>query len=207
MSFEFSTMRLAELLLRDFVRSSSATPARVTSEGDINIYLDSNEIEDGLPGWKKMTEKVEVEFLKRDINDDPVLSSSHWAFLLKGKLFFCTIEYGDGGIVIKYYKRKRGIETACAGIMGNVNCVYYSNKCHTTMNFAEILQLVDTMKTSWRAANYSSISHNCQHFVQVLGREILNDFNELDYAQAVVLPSQILIKGITSNMKFKRRHL
>jgi hypothetical protein len=164
----------------------------------------SHAIEDGLPEWREMTGNVEVEFLKRDITNNP-LGPAHWAFLLKGTTFFCTIAYGDEGIIIKYHRRERGIEQACAGIMGRMDWVYYNDSCHTNMNFAQILEQVDGMKTTWDAKNYHSLLRNCQNFVQTLGCMMFDEFNYTDFLRGLNL--SILGAVMADNFRFQVRNL
>jgi len=165
--------------------SSSQSGAGGTAQGDVVIYLDKHTIDQGLPGWKEMESSVEIEFLGRGITN--VLNEKHWAWLIKGKTFFCTIEYGTEGIVIQYFKKERGINTACAAIMGDSECVGYDDKFRTNMTFSEILQYADRLKTSWTAGHYNSIQHNCRDFVRVLGKKMDSTFNPPDAVSAFLV--------------------
>jgi hypothetical protein len=110
------------------VISSSKVGGR--GEGDKRIFLDTNTIEDAFgPMWKELQSSIEIEFLGRGITG-VALNQKHWAVLLKHKNFFCTIEYGQEGILIQYYKSELGIKYACAGIMGD-NCTVYTTMIHT----------------------------------------------------------------------------
>jgi hypothetical protein len=156
-------------------KSISESSRGATAKGDGIVYLDNNSIDDMLRGWKKMDFSVEIEFLGRGISR--ALNEKHWAWLLIGNSFYCTIEYGADGIVIQYFTKERGIKTACAAIMGDSGTVNYDDQFRTSMNFAEILTAVNKMKNSWTAKYYDATEKNCRDFVRNLGRQMDSSFN------------------------------
>ncbi|CAF0719177.1 unnamed protein product [Adineta ricciae] len=155
--------------------SKSTSCRKVTANGDGFVCLDHNNIEDMLPEYERMNHSVDIEFLGRGIGR--AFGEKHWAWLLKGEQFYCTIEYGDEGIIIQYFNKKRGIKTACAAIMGDSNTVDYDDKFETSMTLGEILEAVHEMEDLWRKRNYDSTEHNCRDFVRALGRLMDRSFN------------------------------
>lgn len=181
MKFLFLEIKMSGLLPSAFALvsgssgSESESSRRATAQGDGVVYLDHNSIDDMLSDWKKMEFSVDIEFLGRGISR--AMNEKHWAWLLIGNTFYCTIEYGAQGIVIHYFRKERGIKTACAAIMGDSNSVGYDDKFETSMNFAEILKAVNGMKSSWKATHYHTTDKNCRDFVRALGRRMDPRFN------------------------------
>lgn len=134
------------------------------------VFLDRDSLDDYLPHWQAMELRVDIWFLGRGI--DYLGGQKHWAWLILGSKFLCTIEFGSEGIVVQYFKRDRGIKIACSSIMGNDDDIYYSDKYTTRMTFAEILEYVVTLNKSWRADHYNGIQKNCRDFVRTLGQKM-----------------------------------
>ena len=154
---------------------ASSSSIRRTPKADMVFCLDTDTIDDSVLNLEAMRESVEIEFLGRGMS--AVINQKHWAWLIKGNNFFCTIEYGAEGIVVQYFERNKGIDTACAAIMGDSKWVYYDDKFQTSITFGEIVQYVLSIKTSWTANDYHSTNKNCRDFVRVLGRKLDSQFN------------------------------
>lgn len=118
--------------------------------------------------------KVEIEFLGRGV--DIAKNHKHWAVLLKNEKFFCTIEYGMQGIVIQYFKRDRSIEDVCAAMMGQNRCVAYNDNYQTSMTYAEILEYINSTKSSWNSGTFNGVKNNCRHYIRVLGKKLNSSF-------------------------------
>ncbi len=140
---------------------------------NVTIYLDNSEIE-AVPRVHEKV-KVEIEFLGRGVTC--LLNYKHWAVLLKNENFFCIIEYGIVGIVIQYFKKGTSIENVCVAMMGQNNCVAYNDIYRTSMTYAEILEYVNSTKSSWTRKNFNPVTNNCQQFVRVLGKKMNSSFN------------------------------
>lgn len=149
------------------------------------VFLDRNSLDDYLANWRMMESTVDIWFLGRGI--DYLGGQKHWAWLLIGKNFFCTLEFGGEGIVIQYFNKERGIKTACSAIMGNDNGVHYNDKYKTRMNFAEILEYVVAVKNSWRACDYHGLLKNCRNFVILLGKKLDSTFKPAENPLDTVL--------------------
>jgi hypothetical protein len=137
------------------------------------IYLDNSEIE-AVPRVHEKV-KVEIEFLGRGVTN--VKNNKHWAVLLKNENFFFIIEYSFIGILIHYFKKGRSIENVYAAMMGQNKCVAYNDIYRTNMTYAEILEYVNSTKSSWTSKNFNALTNNCQHFVRVLGKKMDLSFN------------------------------
>lgn len=172
------------------------------SFADISVHLDRIPIENKIPNWRQMNERVHIEFVKRDITTLG-LGPAHWAFLIASSLYFCIIEYGIAGIELHFYYRDRGIKEACAGIMGNVNYVYYDDRWQTDRTFADILEVINTMKFQWNTSTFQTLSRNCQHFILELGRLLFPDFEFLDFMQALRNPRSFIYHPIDTQFKYR----
>jgi hypothetical protein len=73
------------------------------------------------------------------------------------------------------------------------------------MNFAQILEQVDGMKTTWDAKNYHSLLRNCQNFVQTLGCMMFDEFNYTDFLRGLNLSILGAVKA--DNFRFQVRNL
>jgi hypothetical protein len=137
------------------------------------IYLDKSEIEAVPRVLEKV--KVDIEFLGRGVTH--MINHKHWAVLLKNENFFCIIEYGFAGIVIQYFKKGTSIENVSAAMMGQNKCVAYNDIYRTSMTYAEILEYVNSTKSSWTRKNFNVVTNNCQQFVRLLGKKMDSSFN------------------------------
>jgi len=169
---------------------------------DISVHLDRIRLEDRIPHWRQMNEPVYIEFVKRDITTLGI-APAHWAFLIASSLYFCIIEYGISGIELHFYHRERGITETCAGIMGNVNHVYYDDRWQTDRTFAQVLEVVDSMKIQWNTSTFQTLSRNCQHFILALGRLLFPDFEFLDFMRALRNPRDFIYRPIDTNFKYR----
>ena len=116
-------------------------------------------------------EVVEIELISRGILG--ALGLKHWAWLLKGNDFYCSIEYGKKGIIINTYRKSYGIENACRGCIGELDKVTFE-QYPSDISFRMVLQKVYEMKSNWNANKYSLLFKNCEHFVKELGKFISN---------------------------------
>ncbi|CAF1100122.1 unnamed protein product [Adineta ricciae] len=145
---------------------------------DVIIFLDEENLDQRIPGWREMRSPVQIEFLGRAIRS--ALNQKHWAWLLKGETFYSLIEYGAEGIVIQYFPKERGITMVCGTIMGNDCEVRYDDRFSTTKTFNQIIQKVNTMKSDYSAQTYHAMKRNCRDFVRELGRYLDPSFHPAD---------------------------
>lgn len=139
------------------------------------IFLDYHQIEDGIIAWRDMQSHIDIQFLGRGTGFFWLLYNDHWAWLLIGETFFCTIEYGIQGILIQYFEHA-DINRVSAAILGNSKDISYNDTFQTNMSFADILNYINQIKGSWRASDFNIVSNNCQHFVQELGEKMDSSF-------------------------------
>jgi hypothetical protein len=107
--------------------------------------------------------------------------ASHWAWILESNElgdddFFCSIEYGPEGIVIRTFKEYDGIENACRGCLGDSDKVFFK-RFITNRSYGEILSKVDEIKGNWKGCNQNLLNHNC-----IDSSEYENEV-QLDYKQ------------------------
>ena len=140
---------------------------------DVIVYLDNSNIE-AVPRVHEKV-KVEMEFLGRGVTY--AINHKHWAVLLKNENFFCIIEYSFAGIVIQYFKKGTSIENVYAAMMGQSKCVTYNDTYRTNMTYAEILEYVNSIKSSWTRKSFNLLTNHCQQFVRVLGKKLDPSFN------------------------------
>jgi hypothetical protein len=70
------------------------------------------------------------------------------------------------------------------------------------MNFAEILEYVNTMKTLWARNHYSLSSHNCRDFVRALGNKLHSIYNPPHYLVNLVVNNLPAIFGHDIDITF-----
>jgi hypothetical protein len=153
---------------------------------DKEIYLDSEKMKKLGDGWQNNATKVSLYLIFRGITN--LCGASHWAWILESnglgeEDFFCSIEYGQQGIIIRTFNEYDGIENACRGCMGDSDIVFY--KTFTTNHvYGSILSEVDNIKQYWRATdheccNYNGLVHNCRNFAIELGKFLINEILQL----------------------------
>lgn len=139
--------------------------------GDVIVHLDQDDLDQYLPNWQQMKSPVKLEFLGRSTTR--AVFKKHWAWLLKGVGFFCTIEYGDRGIRIQYFDSHRGIEAPCSAIMGDSDIVGYYDKFSTKMRFNDILrEVTENLHSKYTTEKFQVFTRNCRHFVVELGKKM-----------------------------------
>lgn len=160
---------------------------------DIIVYLDDDSLDKVLPNWEAMESKVDIWLLCRGIHF--LGAQKHCAWLFIGETFYCTIEFGNEGIVIQYFRKEKGLVTVCDSIMGDDNRVYYIDNYSTKMNFAEILRYTVTLKAQWGANNYSTFTHNCRHFAFTMGTGMNCNFNSSKLSKKLLLNGTSIYSG------------
>ena len=152
--------------------SGSGSPCDIDAKCCRRFSLDYVPIESFFgPAWRNDRTEMSLEFINRGISR--FCGVTHWAWMLKSKGlnnddYFCSIEYGDEGIVIGIYKEWDGIENACNGLMGDSDVVFYKT-FQTKRSMGEILSKVDSIKEKWTQNKYNPATHNCRMFADELG--------------------------------------
>jgi hypothetical protein len=161
--------------LMRFFKLGSLTNDKVINVKSVN--LDSDDLKKlFFNGWKTNQTKVSLELIFRGMNK--LAGISHWAWILKSDglkedNFFCSIEYGDKGIVISTYEEFDGIENVCRGCMGDSDKVFYKTFT-TSHNLGEILLVVDEKKEKYNQESYNAVTLNCRNFAISMGKFLIN---------------------------------
>jgi hypothetical protein len=147
-----------------------------SSEYDNQVLLDTGNMNKLGRGWKNNHTKVSLYIIFRGISG--LCGASHWAWILESNElgesdFFCSIEYGQEGIVIRTFPEYDGIENAFRGCMGNSYKVFFK-RCITNRSYGEILSKVDEIKGNWKGSHYILTNHNCRYFAIELGEFLIN---------------------------------
>ena len=117
---------------------------------------------------------IGIKFLARSLGGFGAL---HTALLFETNSEYVVFEYGDCGLLGRYFpKSKVQVKNIYGSIMGVGNTVDLWNltECFgQNLKLKDVYKVVDIdLKNKYKNDNYNILSHNCRHFTQELGQKI-----------------------------------
>ena len=172
-------MSLLKALSNSLMEASKFGSSMSSGCSGASIFLDDDDanLRDLFgSGWQNNQTKVRLELIFRGVSS--IAGFAYWAWILETyelneDNFFCSIEYGDQGIVVSKYKVNDGLENACRGCMGDSDKVFYK-KYSTPCVFGEILAVAVEKKEKYKGEFYNVVSRNNRNFAINLGKFLIN---------------------------------
>jgi hypothetical protein len=149
--------------------SSSSSPLMTNEKEDGLLHLDEAEID---PRLLKDTSRVEIVHVERGMRS--LGGVRHWAWFIKGPDFYSTLEYGDRGIVVGWYRCVPHLPNVRAlnSIMGDANTIWYDGDYSIDLTYGHILAIATSLKPVFSRASYRVTSNNCRNFSMELAKRL-----------------------------------